>query len=113
MTKRIRLNGGHSEIVLAGQRYLADEDGCFNVPDTDAPELLRVNGGKYEPGIEGLIEAAELADVQVDNLRTQLDIAKSNAEKAHEAVDNYMAKSKVPPTEAKKQQNQQQQGQKR
>lgn len=94
-TKRILLNGGHTEITVAGEKYLADEDGCFTVPEAVAEDLLKRTEGKYVPGLEVLQQMMEAADAHVGHCRRQLEVAESSALKAHDDFDEYVAKSKT------------------
>lgn len=64
MAKRIRLNGGHTELTLEGVKHLADDTGAFTVPDEHASELIRVHGGNLEPGVEQLEE--RIAGLEAD-----------------------------------------------
>jgi hypothetical protein len=100
--KRIRLEG-HTEITAAGEKYFADEDGCFTVPESVASQMIDMVGkdekgqprGAYVPGLDELEEKAEAADAQVVHFRRQLVESEAAAEKAHDDVETYMAKSKT------------------
>lgn len=126
--RRILLEGGHSEITVAGVKYMADEDGCFTVPEDVAITLLKMYPqsplkdkegkaleatGKYLPGLEVLQATMEQADAHVGNLKNQLELAQATAKRAHEEFDAFIAKSKRASdanTNRQPQQSHQQQG---
>lgn len=89
MNKRIRLNGGHSEISLEGHKYISDETGAFEIPEQYTDELIRVYGGKYDPGAEQLEELVKLADERVANTRHTLDLQLNDAKQCRENLEKY------------------------
>jgi hypothetical protein len=89
MNKRIRLNGGHSEISIEGYKYMSDETGAFEVPEQYTDELLRIHGGKYDPGVAQLEENVRAADDRVAATRHLLDLQITDAKTCRENLDKY------------------------
>lgn len=99
--KRIVLNGGHTELGLAGTSYQADEVGAFVVPDEYASELIRVHGGSYEPGIEQLEERVAALEDSVGSAKNTLAQRTADLETARKALD--ASKKKLADAVSKKQ----------
>lgn len=89
MNKRIRLNGGHSEISIEGYKYMSDETGAFEIPEQYTDELLRIHGGKYDPGVAQLEENVRAADDRVAATRHLLDLQITDAKNCRENLDRY------------------------
>ena len=70
MMERIRLNGGHQQLSIAGFTYTPDESGAFEVPSDQAAELIRIHGGEVDPGVERL-------DTRVETIEAEIGAAKN------------------------------------
>lgn len=124
MAKRVRLNGGHTELNIEGMNYQGDETGAFTVPDEHAGELIRIHGGNFEPGIEqiedniaqleaGLISAKNIVTQRAADLKAAQDALENFKKRQAEATKATTdAKGKGPVT-GQPQQNQPQNNQRR
>lgn len=91
MLTRIRLDGGHAEIALAGIRYLPDESGAFEVPSEYASALIAMHGGKVDPGIQGLENL--IIDIRADlgALKARVELKTEELKSAEQRLADYKA----------------------
>lgn len=115
MLTRLRIEGGHTEITLAGIRYVPDETGAFEVPQEYAPELIRVHGGKLDPGINALELMVEEIEKDLASLKNHVEVKAKELTAARERLDAYKSSLKKPepkpdPNPQRQQNNGNQQG---
>lgn len=91
--RRIKLNGGHTQISVEGRIVAADEDGGFTVPDALAIDLVRQHGGEVVAGLEQLQDQANAVDDAVQQTERQLEQLLASQQRAHEALDAYLVKT--------------------
>lgn len=120
MLKRILLEGGHASMSLNGVQYSADEDGAFMLPEEVCDDLIRIHGGRYDPGIEILELRLREARERVAATTNLLELQKKDLVSCQEAYEEYkIAHAKPEPDAAalavarKQQGNQQQHNQTR
>ena len=99
--RRIKLNGGHTQISVEGRIVAADEDGGFTVPDALAIDLVRQHGGEVVAGLEQLQDQANAVDDAVQQTERQLEQLLTAQQKAHAALDAYLVKTNTAHAAAK------------
>jgi hypothetical protein len=92
MSKRIRLNGGHTELTIEGVKHQADDTGAFTVPDEHASELIRVYGGALEPGIEQLEERIEGLEADLVSAKNIVNQRTADLKAAQDILEAYKKK---------------------